>query len=55
MGGNSILAIKLANKISKVLKTNVNVADVFSYKDVSKLSDYIRIESINEEGYEEEF
>ncbi|MBK2297395.1 phosphopantetheine-binding protein, partial [Francisella philomiragia] len=41
IGGNSILAIKLANKISKVLKTNVNVADVFSYKDVSKLSDYL--------------
>ena len=38
VGGNSILAIKLANKISKALDTNINVADIFSYENVAKLS-----------------
>ncbi|MFT4693256.1 MAG: amino acid adenylation domain-containing protein [Francisella sp.] len=41
VGGNSILAIKLANRISKALDTNINVADIFSHKNVSKLSSYI--------------
>ncbi len=38
IGGNSILAIKLAHKISKALDTNINVADIFNYKNVSNIS-----------------
>ena len=41
IGGNSILAIKLANILSKSLDTNVSVADIFTYKSISKLSAYI--------------
>ncbi|MBK2238166.1 non-ribosomal peptide synthetase, partial [Francisella philomiragia] len=41
IGGNSILAIKLASKVTKVLDINISVADIFIYKNVSKLSSYI--------------
>ncbi|MED7818927.1 MULTISPECIES: MupA/Atu3671 family FMN-dependent luciferase-like monooxygenase, partial [unclassified Francisella] len=41
IGGNSILAIKLSQKISKELNVNVGLADIFSYKNVLSISNYI--------------
>jgi len=37
LGGNSILAIKLANQLSKNLQQNVKVADIFTYTSIEKL------------------
>ncbi|MBK2297384.1 AMP-binding protein, partial [Francisella philomiragia] len=37
IGGNSILAIKLTNKISKELNIKVKVADIFKYKTINLL------------------
>jgi len=42
LGGNSILAIKLVTQINKqVAYAKLSVADIFSYKNIGKLSDYI--------------
>ncbi|WP_392562287.1 amino acid adenylation domain-containing protein [Orbus sturtevantii] len=41
MGGNSILAIKLASRLSHRYSKIVHVADIFSYKTVRGLSHYI--------------
>lgn len=37
LGGNSILAIKASHRMSKVLGSNLKVADVFKYKTISQL------------------
>ncbi|MCC2644512.1 MAG: hypothetical protein K0R94_290, partial [Burkholderiales bacterium] len=42
LGGNSILAIKLVNELNKWIKNaKLVVADIFKYKNIEKLSDYI--------------
>ncbi|RKS87567.1 non-ribosomal peptide synthase protein (TIGR01720 family)/amino acid adenylation domain-containing protein [Orbus hercynius] len=41
LGGNSILAIKLANRITNSCRKSVHVADIFNYKTISRLSQYI--------------
>lgn len=41
LGGNSILAIKLAHKIAKTLAVNITVADIFNLKTVQAQSTYI--------------
>lgn len=52
LGGNSILAIKLINQINKSVKvTRVNVTDIFTYKTIEKLSDYISCQT-NQLNYE---
>ena len=38
IGGNSILAIKIAHKISKELQANLPVADIFKYKTIKQLA-----------------
>ena len=53
LGGNSILAIKLVNQLNKqITNFKVTVADIFKYKNVEKLSDYI-VHHINDTNYEE--
>ncbi|MGA8165447.1 MAG: condensation domain-containing protein, partial [Waddliaceae bacterium] len=37
LGGNSILAIKLANQLSKNLQQDVKVSDIFTYTSIEKL------------------
>uniref|UniRef100_UPI002616CD8F thioesterase domain-containing protein n=1 Tax=uncultured Aquimarina sp. TaxID=575652 RepID=UPI002616CD8F len=37
IGGDSILAIKVAHRINKVLKYDMNVADIFRYKTIKKI------------------
>ena len=37
IGGNSILAIKLANVISKSSSLRINVSDIFKYKNIQGL------------------
>lgn len=37
IGGNSILAIQASHRMSKLLKFDVKVADIFSYKTISEL------------------
>ncbi|WP_392564159.1 amino acid adenylation domain-containing protein [Orbus wheelerorum] len=41
MGGNSILAIKLANRLASISSKAVHVADIFSYKTAQGLSQYM--------------
>ena len=41
IGGNSILAIQVSHKISKELRCDIRVSDLFIYKDVKSLSKYI--------------
>ena len=53
LGGNSILAIKLVNKLNKhISNTKLSVADIFRYKNIKKLSDYI-IHHANDINYQE--
>ncbi len=40
LGGNSILAISLAHKLSNALDLEIKVADIFSYKNVSELIEH---------------
>lgn len=37
LGGNSILAIKLVNKLNKYYKSNVKICDIFLYKNIKLL------------------
>ena len=41
LGGNSILAIQLSHKLSKYFAVQISVADVFKYKTVKSLSEYL--------------
>lgn len=41
-GGDSILAIRLADKISNCFNISISVADIFSYPTIEKLADYIQ-------------
>jgi len=41
LGGDSIIAIRLASKINKEIAANIRVNDVFSFKCVRALSEYI--------------
>ncbi|MGA8163501.1 MAG: amino acid adenylation domain-containing protein, partial [Waddliaceae bacterium] len=52
LGGNSILAIKLANQLNKHLKQNIQVADIFIYTTVEKLSQ--RLSSIDKTHHQGE-
>jgi amino acid adenylation domain-containing protein/non-ribosomal peptide synthase protein (TIGR01720 family) len=52
IGGNSILAIKLSHQINKVLDTVTVVADIFNYKTVQELSNYILSLVVEEEYIE---
>lgn len=44
IGGNSLLIIKLQNKLNKLLGVDISVAKIFSYNTVSMLADYVRKE-----------
>jgi amino acid adenylation domain-containing protein len=41
LGGDSIIAIRLASKINKAIAANIRVNDVFSFKSARALSEYI--------------
>ncbi|MBY7735371.1 phosphopantetheine-binding protein, partial [Francisella philomiragia] len=42
IGGNSILAIKLSHRLSNLLDNQINVADIFKYRNIVKLSEYLQ-------------
>ncbi|WP_407878139.1 non-ribosomal peptide synthetase, partial [Francisella sciaenopsi] len=48
VGGNSILAIKLASRISKVLDINVGVVDIFTHKNIKSLVNIFDFNQIND-------
>ncbi len=43
LGGNSILAIKLVNKLNRELNVKISVAALFKYPTVEKLTYYLRL------------
>jgi len=47
VGGNSMLAIKLANRISNELDTSVSIADIFSLKTIKSVSEKIEVSKNN--------
>ena len=49
IGGNSILAIRISNKMSTALKANVSVSDFFKYKNIKDIirSSYSNDSSLN--------
>jgi hypothetical protein len=53
IGGNSILAIQVSHRMSKVLGKDVKVADVFKYKTINNLKD-ISVNSFSFESIEGE-
>jgi len=52
IGGNSILAIKLSHKISENLDIQIAIADIFKYRTIQELSNYISNLVIEEEYIE---
>lgn len=52
LGGNSILAIKLANQLNKQFHLSIPVADIFIYSTVEKLSRHLT--AINEAHHQGE-
>ena len=50
IGGNSILAIQFANKISKKTGAKIKVTDIFKLKDITSLAGYADIS--DQEGEE---
>ena len=42
LGGNSLTAIKLVNKINKEIGANINITDIFRYNTIIKCSNYIK-------------
>lgn len=58
LGGDSVMAIKILKKIEKIFPDVINVADIFTYGSISKLSDYIYkkiVKPQNEEIEEDSF
>ena len=45
IGGNSILAIQVSHRMSKVLEYDIQVADIFRYKSISQLLLHTRIQT----------
>ena len=41
LGGNSILAIKLVNKINQVFNKNIRIVSIFTHKTIRKLADHL--------------
>ncbi|WP_341758826.1 non-ribosomal peptide synthetase/type I polyketide synthase [Candidatus Tisiphia endosymbiont of Ptychoptera albimana] len=41
LGGNSILAIRLVNKINRALNSNINISSIFKYNTVERLAHYL--------------
>jgi amino acid adenylation domain-containing protein len=50
LGGDSILAIQASHRMSKELKCNVKVADIFRFKSVSDLAKNIAVKTIDSEN-----
>ncbi|MFQ6339670.1 amino acid adenylation domain-containing protein [Bacillus sp. AF62] len=42
MGGDSIIAIEIINRINKRMNINISVANLFEYPDIEKFSSYIK-------------
>jgi acyl carrier protein len=47
LGGNSILAIRLVNKLNKELKSQLRVSTIFQKHTVEKLTKYLELEIKN--------
>ncbi|MDO6435456.1 amino acid adenylation domain-containing protein [Flavitalea sp. BT771] len=55
IGGNSILATKVSNKMSRDLGCNVMVADIFKLKNIKTLTKIIAVPQVADAGVEWEF
>ena len=45
LGGNSILAIKLVNSINPLMDLNLKVSDIFKYKEIGSLAEFLQSEN----------
>ncbi|MCV9934567.1 amino acid adenylation domain-containing protein [Flavobacterium sp. LS1R47] len=50
IGGNSILAIQASHRMSKVLGSNVKVADIFKFKIISLIIEKCKAKKVNDEN-----
>lgn len=50
MGGDSIISIQLVSKLRQKLNLNVSVKDIFHYKNIQRLHDFIISENFREEN-----
>ena len=48
LGGNSILAIKLVNKINAKFTMQLNIAEIFKYNSVQKMIDHIETQKVSD-------
>uniref|UniRef100_UPI00260622FA phosphopantetheine-binding protein n=1 Tax=uncultured Aquimarina sp. TaxID=575652 RepID=UPI00260622FA len=55
IGGDSILAIQLSHQMSKMLGSEVKVADIFKLAKVNLISEYIVLQKVDDEIVEKEF
>ncbi|MFW0740059.1 phosphopantetheine-binding protein, partial [Flavobacterium sp. T12S277] len=50
IGGNSILAIQVSHRMSKLLKSQVKVADIFKMKNIYTLLENTTLDIVNNEN-----
>ncbi|WP_428978348.1 phosphopantetheine-binding protein [Flavobacterium pisciphilum] len=50
IGGNSILAIQASHRMSKLLGSNVKVADVFKFRMISLIIEKCKAKKVNDEN-----
>uniref|UniRef100_UPI00262A53F9 phosphopantetheine-binding protein n=1 Tax=uncultured Aquimarina sp. TaxID=575652 RepID=UPI00262A53F9 len=55
IGGNSILAIQLSHQMSKVLKFEIKVSDIFKFKNIDLLLKNTLFLKVVDDGTEWEF
>jgi hypothetical protein len=55
IGGDSILAIRLSHRMSKVLGCEVKVADIFISKSIRLLIDNVTVLKVDNENIEKKF
>jgi amino acid adenylation domain-containing protein len=55
IGGNSILAIKVSHQISKILESEVRVADIFKYKSSKAIAENIKYLEVGNQNLEKVF
>jgi len=56
LGGNSISAIRLVNRLNKELVSDINIMALFKYKTVEELINYLNLRNLNlDDSYEEKW
>ena len=55
IGGNSIIAIQVSHQMSKIMESDIKVADVFSQKTIKALIEKTALADVEVEGIEWEF